>query len=204
LRTHLQLEPFFAAYKVCGSLISGSGRGFFFEQFVHQWFELNKKDLKIDVCWSSGTAVESVQQLTSANVYWIPGIAFPNIDSAIVVGNKLYVLQVTIQNDHKFYRGTFKENFVSPVAKNILIKSVDLLVVVPDRVYRRVDTFADRFDLEEIVDRRVDTYADRLDLEELEIDEIRIPFTCDVHKVAMDSWESMSNSLQKLRFLLPK
>jgi hypothetical protein len=187
LRARLTLETFHAAYFLCQSMNSGAGRGLFFEHLVHQWFERSQGDLGITVLWTEGTAQQSVGLFVDHDVYWIPSIVnFPNIDSAIVLGDILYVFQMTIMVDHPFDMDTFEAEFVVPVVPRVSrvgvpVDSVFLFIVVPRGTFFRLDLF-----------------RNRLNRMHFDIAGRRIGFECGLHYVDMERVDRVSNSMETL------
>jgi hypothetical protein len=117
------MEPFFNAYKLSQNVKVKSAQGLYFEKIVHQWFLKDSKRADSnspiqEVCFSTGTKVEGVCQLSKPNMYWVPSVSnFENIDSALVLNNTLFAFQITIQNSHEFEQTTFQSSFVKPVKK---------------------------------------------------------------------------------------
>jgi hypothetical protein len=143
LCTGLSMSPFFDAYRLAQTIKVGTGEGVFFEHIVHQWAMNNKDSNEIRcfsrVYWSSGTVEESVEQLSTPDVYWIPSKQnFPNIDSALVHNHTLFAFQMTISSTHKFDRVTFERNFVENVRVKCQVHRVVLYFVHPLEVAFRI------------------------------------------------------------------
>jgi hypothetical protein len=137
LCTTVEMGRFFGAYHLAKSSNLAAGQGVFFEHVVHQWAENSEKSSEIqtfkDVCWSSGTNAQCIEELSSPYVYWIPSHQnFPNIDSALVHNKTLYAFQMTISETHRFEQATFECNFVDKVRKVFTLDRVVVLFLHPD------------------------------------------------------------------------
>jgi hypothetical protein len=117
----LDMEPFFKAYKLSTNVKVESAQGLYFEKIVHQWFLKDSKRADSnspiqEVCFSTGSKVEGVRQLSKPNMYWVPSTSnFANIDSALVLNNTLFAFQMTIKHYHEFNETSFESSFVKPV-----------------------------------------------------------------------------------------
>jgi hypothetical protein len=133
LRQTLDVGQFVESYRFGESLNNRALQGLHFEVAVHQYFE-NTAFGTIEFHRSAGTAKQGVAELVSPNVYWVPSIPnFPNIDSAIVWGGTLHVLQMTIKRKHGFKLKTFAHKFVTPVRSKVLFQNqVSFHIVVPN------------------------------------------------------------------------
>jgi hypothetical protein len=115
LRNTITLEKFFGAYNLAVTIKDRTAQGVFFECVIHRWFDGATRSPIEKICWSSGSGDDGVAEFVESNVYWIPSISnFPAIDSAVVIGDTLHALQITIRDDHPFCMATFKRKFVSP------------------------------------------------------------------------------------------
>ena len=132
----IAVQKWLEAYSLGVRIEDGAFQEICFERCVHAWFTREKPDPVTSVCWSEGTAEDGINALVSKNVYWIPGVTnFPNIDSAVVVGNKLYALQMTCKRGKKpFDPETFFKNFVQVVQRTFnkkLLTTVHVFLLVP-------------------------------------------------------------------------
>jgi hypothetical protein len=141
--TLIEMRRFFTAYRLAETSELRAGQGVFFEHIVHRWAESSKTRNEIrcfhEVCWSSGTIKECVDELATENVYWIPSKQnFPAIDSALVHNHTLYVFHMTISDTHTFDRATFNSIFFDKVRVKFRLHRVVLLFVHPQEVAFRL------------------------------------------------------------------
>mmetsp|Transcript_31466 Transcript_31466/g.51948 ORF Transcript_31466/g.51948 Transcript_31466/m.51948 type:complete len:170 (+) Transcript_31466:390-899(+) len=90
-----------------------------------------------NVLQGTGTRAESVLQLESPNVYWMPSISnFVNIDAAIMIDGVLYCVQYTVSSSHDFNHQTFMSNFyeILSVAFRDSVTIIVVVFVVPEGV----------------------------------------------------------------------
>jgi hypothetical protein len=141
--TLIEMRRFYTAYRLAETSELRAGQVVFFAHIVHRWAEHSKTRNEIrcfnEVCWSSGTIKECVDELSSENVYWIPSTqSFPAIDSALVHNHTLYVFQITISDTHTFDPATFNSIFFDKVRVKFRLHRVVLLFVHPQGVAFRL------------------------------------------------------------------
>jgi hypothetical protein len=133
MREKIPLGKFFDAYKLGVTIDGRAIQGLLFECIIHRWFATTLPSGIKKICWSTGTGDEGVAQLVERDVYWVPSICnFPAIDSAVVIGDTIHALQITIRDDHPFTVHTFKTKFVDKVKATFKnLRSVVVYLVVP-------------------------------------------------------------------------
>jgi hypothetical protein len=141
--TLIEMRRFYTAFRLAEPSKLRARQGVFFEHIVHRWAENSKTWNEIrcfhEVCWSSGTIKECVDELSSENIYWIPSTQnFPAIDSALVHNHTLYVFQMTISDTHTFDRATFNSIFFDKVRVKFRLHRVVLVFVHPQGVAFRL------------------------------------------------------------------
>jgi hypothetical protein len=118
----LSTNDYLQGYRLAMAIEANSVVGAYFEGFWNRWFETTKPG-GITVVRSIGKDEECIFQLTQKDQYWIPVKNFANIDAAIIRNDTLYVLQYTVQRDHKLNEITLQSN-VATVLKNKAFEGV--------------------------------------------------------------------------------
>ncbi len=136
LRRKIAWSRWFDGYRWASSVLDGTLEGLYFEKCIHKWFDEEKPTPIKDVCWSTGTTIDGLRQFRASNEYWIPSVSnFPNIDSAVVVNDKLYALQITCTKSkkQKFDAKHFLDNVVYTVRASFptLKENVNIIFLVP-------------------------------------------------------------------------
>ncbi len=136
LRRRIDLSIWFDGYRLSLSVLDGILQGLYFEKCIHKWFDEQKPKPIENVCWSTGTTIDGLSPFQAPNVYWIPSVSnFPNIDSAVVVNDQLYALQMTCtkSKNHRFDANEFLETFVQLVRVSFptLKENVNIIFLVP-------------------------------------------------------------------------
>jgi hypothetical protein len=117
----LDMEPFLKAYELSKRFKVEEVQSLYFKCIIHQWFLNDSKRADSsspiqEVCFSTGTTVEGMCQLSIPNMYWVPSVSnFANIDSALVLNNTLFAFQMTVQASHEFDETSFESSLVKPV-----------------------------------------------------------------------------------------
>jgi hypothetical protein len=168
------MDPFYKAYKLAQNVKVESAQGLYFEKIVHQWFLKDSKRADSnspiqEVCFSTGSKVEGVQQLSKPNMYWVPSVSnFANIDLALVLNNTLFAFQITIQRSHKFKPTTFQSSFVKPVkntfqnqlgGKGITQVVVVFVVIIPENGFVPKGITKFKFITHQVNTDNIDTFS---------------------------------------------
>jgi hypothetical protein len=166
-------ELFFDAYALAVRIGEKDFQGLCLRNIVHQWFETTKPAPISTVFWGPGTCAMSI--LEAANVYWIPSFYEVSdlIDSAVVIGGTLHILQVTVTEVSTFRAGQCVEAFVSHVRKKLAFRQVRVWMVVPKGT----------------------EYHDPL------FPQLEVLWRCHLHELDVTSVDSIWASLRKLPFL---
>jgi hypothetical protein len=129
----LDVEAFRQAYELSRLLDDTAVQGLYFEFLIYHWFE-KVKPLPIEsIHWAKGKGLEGVSEIEHPNVYWIRNMeCSPFVTSAVLVGEALCVVQVTIRDSLDFSFDEFMETFVGPVKKKLKFKSLVVFVLVPE------------------------------------------------------------------------
>ena len=151
IRANASLETTVTALNYAKMTYVNSLYGWYFELFGHKVFDLLAEKFEANVVENSsreagpnchpftvlaseGTVRQSVQQLTTPNMYWTPSTSnFYNIDAAIAIGGTLYCIQYTVGGGHDFNYKTFLSDFWDNLSTDFQtsIFNITIVFVVP-------------------------------------------------------------------------
>jgi hypothetical protein len=132
LSLKLDVGALLEAYTFAVVLGDGVVAGLYFEKVLHRSIEINHPGQVIKTIRSTGTGLEGVNELNEMNAYWIPSIPnFADIDSAVVVGATLHVIQATIEQTHSFDVDRFWDNFALIVQSKLSFDAIIIHFFVP-------------------------------------------------------------------------
>lgn len=135
LSLKLDVGALLEAYDFAVKLRDGIVAGQYFEKVLHRSIEINHPGQVIRTIRSTGTGLEGVNELNEVNAHWIPRIpSFADIDSAVVVGETLHVIQATIEQTHSFDVGRFWDSFAQIVRSKLSFDAIIIHFFVPARI----------------------------------------------------------------------
>jgi hypothetical protein len=135
LSRRLDVGALLEAYKFALSLRDSVVTGQYFEKVIHKSIEINQPGQMTATIRSSGTGPDGVNELDSANSYWIPSIPnFADIDAAILIDSTLHAIQYTIGRSHSFDTQRFWDDFASVVREKVHFKAIKIHFFVPNDV----------------------------------------------------------------------
>jgi len=149
LRKRLGPESYLNAYKFAVKKNLKTAAGCHFEELMHECFKEFLPAPVKEVIQAEGTAADGVKQLAKPFAYWIPSTPnFANIDAAFVDRQKkLWCIQYTVSETHKFNTATFRTKFLRPLGSVIDYSNDDvgIVFVVPKGVEFMIPEDANEF-----------------------------------------------------------
>ncbi len=133
LRRRIALSRWLDGYRLALSILDGTLKGLYFEKCVASTNGLtNRNRNQLKLC--AGLQGQPLRDSASLWLQMSIGSNFPNIDSAVVVNDKLYALQITCTKSkkRKFDACNFVDTFVQTVRASFptLKKNVNIIFLI--------------------------------------------------------------------------